>query len=142
MILKFKTKRKKRTVQKKSIKKSENENLKFLYLTASAAEEKKGENILLLDVSRLTIISDYFIIITAKSTPQIQAIAHSIGEELSKHDLKLISKEGLPDSSWIVLDYGNMVIHIMREQERNYYKLESFWSNATVINNKLHKKAS
>lgn len=141
MILKFKTKRKKRIVQKKSTKKSENNNLKFLYLAANAANEKKGENILLLDVSKLTIISDYFIIVTAKSTVQAQAIANYIEDQMSKNNFKLISKEGLTDGSWVVLDFGNIVVHIMREQERNYYKLERFWSNATVINSKLREKA-
>lgn len=141
MILKFKTKRKKRIVQKKSTKKSENNNLKFLYLAANAANEKKGENILLLDVSKLTIISDYFIIVTAKSTVQAQAIANYIEDQMSKNNFKSISKEGLTDGSWVVLDFGNIVVHIMREQERNYYKLERFWSNATVINSKLREKA-
>ena len=141
MILKFKTKRKKRTVQKKSVKKLENNNLKFLHLAASAAEEKKGEDILLLDVSKLTVISDYFMIITAKSTAQIQALANNIKEQLAKNDLKLISKEGFTDSTWVVLDFGNIIVHIMREQERNYYKLERFWSNATVIDSKPWKKA-
>ncbi|OGI20191.1 MAG: ribosome silencing factor [Candidatus Melainabacteria bacterium RIFCSPHIGHO2_02_FULL_34_12] len=111
-------------------------------MAANAAEEKKGENILLLDVSRLTVVSSCFLIITAKSQPQIQAIASNIEEELSKLNYKLISKEGFVDSNWVVLDFGDLVVHIMTEKERNYYKLERFWSNARTIDQKQWKKAS
>lgn len=134
--------RKKRTEQKKKSLNSQNNDLRFSFIAANAAEEKKGENILLLDVSRLTVVSSCFLIITAKSQPQIQAIASNIEEELSKLNYKLISKEGFVDSNWVVLDFGDLVVHIMTEKERNYYKLERFWSNARTIDQKQWKKAS
>ena len=96
----------------------------------------------MLDVKKLTVISDYFLIITAKSTTQVEAIARYIEDELDKLNYKLISKEGFVMSNWTVLDFGNLVVHIMTEKERDYYKLERFWSNATSIENKLWKKAS
>lgn len=126
---------------KKNIKRLNND-LKIVYTAAKAAEEKKGENIIILDVSKLTVISDYFLIITARSTPQIEAISRFIQEKLDDLNYSLISKEGFVSSNWIVLDYGNFVVHIMHEKERNYYKLERFWSNATLIDNKIWKKAS
>lgn len=126
---------------KKNIKKLNND-LKIVYTAAKAAEEKKGENIIILDVSKLTVISDYFLLITAKSTPQIEAISRFIEEKLDELNYSLISKEGFVSSNWIVLDYGNLVVHIMHEKERNYYKLERFWSNATLVDNKIWKKAS
>lgn len=126
---------------KKNIKQLNND-LKIVYTAAKAAEEKKGENIIILDVSKLTVISDYFLIIGARSTPQIEAIARFIEEKLDELNCSLISKEGFVSSNWIVLDYGNFVVHIMHEKERNYYKLERFWSNATLVDNKIWKKAS
>lgn len=117
-------------------------DLQTAYLAASLAEEKKGENILILDISRLSVISDYFIIVTAKSFPQIQAIAKYIAEEFSKNNQKLISKEGVTSNSWVVLDFGNIVVHIMTDKERKYYKLEQFWSNARFLDRKTCKKAS
>ena len=117
-------------------------DLDFAFIAANAANEKKGENILLLDVSKLTVISDYFLIVTAKSTPQIEAISKYIEETLSNLNYRLVSKEGFVDSNWIVLDFGNSVVHIMSEKERNYYKLEKFWSNATIIEKKKWEKAS
>ena len=117
-------------------------DLDFAFIAANAANEKKGENILLLDVSKLTVISDYFLIVTAKSTPQIEAISKHVEETLFNLNYRLVSKEGFVDSNWIVLDFGNSVVHIMSEKERNYYKLEKFWSNATIIEKKKWEKAS
>lgn len=117
-------------------------DLDLAFIAANSANEKKGENILLLDVSKLTVISDYFLIITAKSTPQIEAISKYIEETLSNLNYKLISKEGFIGSNWVVLDFGNLVVHTMIEKERNYYKLEKFWSNAIIIDKKKWEKAS
>lgn len=108
-----------------------------------AAYEKKGENITLLNVSKLTIISDYFVIITANSKPHLQILSRYI-EEILKNNFNahLISQEGVIDNVWSVLDFGDIIVHIMLEDERNYYKLESFWRNATFIDSKVWKKAS
>ena len=134
--------RKKRELKAKSKSSHKDNHLKYVYVAAKAGEEKKGENILLLDVSKLTTISDYFLIITAKSIPQIEAIATCIEENLGELNYNLISREGFVNSNWVVLDFGNLVVHIMNERERDYYKLERFWSNASLIDNKIWKKAS
>ncbi|MBI2995337.1 MAG: ribosome silencing factor [Candidatus Melainabacteria bacterium] len=127
------------TIKKEAKKKND---LEFAIIAANAAEEKKGEDVLLLDVSKLTIVGDYFLIITAKSPAQIEAIAEYITEELNNLNYKLISKEGFALSNWMVLDFGNIVVHIMSKKIREYYKLERFWSNATFIEKKLWRKAS
>lgn len=140
--MKTNLKRKNKTLSTKNIQREETTNFNLSYIAAKAALEKKGENILLLDVSKLTCIADYFLIVTAKSTPQIEAIAKYTEEKLNDLNLKLISREGFIGSNWTVLDFGNLVVHIMTERERNYYKLEKFWSNGTLIENKLWEKAS
>ncbi len=139
--LKVKTNKNKSSQTRKKIK-QEFDDLKYAFIAANIAEEKKGEDILLLDVSRLTIIASYFLIITAKSQPQIQAISTNIVERLTKENHTLISQEGFVNSNWIVLDFGNLVVHIMNNKERDYYKLERFWSNAKIIDRKQWKKAS
>ena len=135
MSLKRKSNTKKRT-------KTELNDLDFAFIAANAASEKKGESILLLNVSKLTVISDYFLIVTAKSTPQVEAISKHIEGALSDLNYRLVSKEGFVGNNWTVLDFGNLVVHIMSEKERAYYKLEKFWSNATVIEKKKWEKAS
>ena len=142
MSLNIKTNTKKRNLKTKDELKQSNNDLALAFIAAKAAEEKKGENIVLLDVSRLTVIADYFLVISAKSPAQIEAIAKNIEESMSKLKYNLIFKEGFPGSNWTVLDFGNLVVHIMNEKERNYYKLERFWSNAVVIDNKVWEKAS
>ena len=138
----IKTNRKKRTLNKKNDSKQKDNNLNLIFIAANAAEEKKGEDIVLLDVSKLTVISDFFLIVTAKSSPQIEAIAKFIEEKLNTTGCRLILREGFVASNWVVLDFGNLVVHIMTQKEREYYKLERFWSNATFIEKKQWKKAS
>lgn len=142
VILSLKGKRKKRNLKTPHKPKQEKNDLNFGCIAAQAALEKKGEDILLLDVSRLTVISDCFLIITARSTPQIEAIAKHIEETLTKLNYKPSSREGFASSNWAILDFGNLVVHIMNQKERDYYKLERFWSNATVIDKKIWRKAS
>lgn len=140
--MKAKLIRKKTTETKKINLKSGNEDLSNALIAAEAAEDKKGENIVLLDVSKLTTVSDYFLVVTANSTTQVQAIAKHVETTLKNLGLILVSKEGFVASNWIVVDFGNIVVHIMTEKEREYYKLERFWSNATIVDKKLWKKAS
>ncbi len=135
----LKQKRKNNSIKKR---KTRLNDLDFAFIAANAANEKKGEDIVLLDVSKLTVISDYFLIVTAKSSPQIEATSKHIEETLNNFSYHLISKEGFVGNTWIVLDFGNLVVHIMNEKERNYYKLEKFWSNATIIERKKWEKAS
>lgn len=138
-ILSLKQKRKNNTTKKT---KTRLNDLDFAFIAANAANEKKGENILLLDVSKLTVISDYFLIVTAKSIPQLQAISKHIEETLFNLNYRLVSKEGFVGNNWTVLDFGNLIVHIMSEKERNYYKLERFWSNGIIIDKKKWEKAS
>lgn len=140
--MKPKLNRKNKALSTRSTQRKENIDFNLASIAAKAAAEKKGENISLLDVSKLTCISDYFLIITANSTPQIVAIAKNIEEKLTNLNQRLISKEGFLESNWTVLDFGNLVVHIMSHKEREHYKLEKFWSNATLVDGKLWKKAS
>lgn len=132
----------KKNTPTKTLEKYEDKDLSIVLTAAEAAEDKKGENIVLLDVSKLTTLSDYFLIVTANTTVQIQAVAKHIEATLKELGLTLVSKEGFVASNWVVIDFGNIVVHIMTEKEREYYKLERFWSNATIIDKKLWKKAS
>lgn len=145
VILNIKSKRNKKTPKSKTNnRKKEQTNYSLgLALTAcKAANDKKGENIVLLDISKLTVISDYFLIISANSKPHLQTLSRYILDTLLKSNTTLISKEGTDNSTWAILDFGELIVHIMLESERSFYKLESFWRNATFMDNKLWKKAS
>lgn len=130
------------TIKKTPIRTTNNKDITSAVLAAQAAEDKKGKDLLLLDVSKLTAISDYFLIISAESNIQVQAIANFVEATLSEKGFKPIAREGFSHASWIVVDYGDLVVHVMHEKEREFYKLERFWSNATTVDKKVWKKDS
>ncbi len=97
------------------------------------AEDKKAAEILLLDLTGLTTVADYFVICSGGSERQLDAVADGIVEELRKEGQRPIGREGTPASHWILLDFGAVVVHILTPPERDYYGLERHWSNARTV---------
>ena len=95
-------------------------------------EDKKGEDILLLDTHEISSFSDFFVIATANSDRQLRAIADDIQKTLKKQ--KLIPRsEGTPQSGWILIDYGSVITHLFSPAMRDYYQLEELWEKAPVV---------
>jgi len=103
------------------------------HLIMDAAEEKKAENILLLDVHGVTTITDYFVICEGTNDRQLNAIQENILDELAKTGQKPTLKEGAPQSGWLLLDYGYVVVHIFTPERRSYYQLEELWREAPTV---------
>ena len=97
------------------------------------AEDKKAAEIVLLDVTGMTTIADYFVICTGGSDRQVGAIADSIVDGLHKERVIAIGREGEPESHWILLDYGVVLVHIFAPPEREYYQLEKLWAEAKTV---------
>ncbi len=97
------------------------------------AEEKKASNIVLLDIRNVSILADYFIICTGNSERQVKAIARDIGDSMGKLDAHTRAKEGMDQGRWVLLDYGDVGVHIFAPFERDYYQLEKLWSNAQTV---------
>lgn len=97
------------------------------------ASDKKAEDVVLLDIRDITVIADYFVICSGNNSRQIQAIAESIDEELGKQGVALLHREGNPETGWILLDFGDVIVHIFSPQEREYYRLERLWSEAKTV---------
>lgn len=106
------------------------------FIAANAAESKKASGTLILDVRTITILADYFVITGAQSTTQVRAIADAIEEELSKLGIKAKSVEGKREGRWVLLDFDIVIVHILQEKERNFYKLEQFWNHALIVDSK------
>ena len=108
--------------------------LSFLSLAKNAAkiaDDKKAKDISILNVKKMTAITDYFVIATAESQPQINAIADTIHKAFQEdHELKPIHRDGKASGDWFVLDYGGLIVHIMSEETRNLYTLEKIWEKA------------
>ncbi|MGD1920361.1 MAG: ribosome silencing factor [Pleurocapsa sp.] len=101
---------------------------------ADAAEDKKAEDIVLLDVSEVSYLADYFVIITGFSGTQLKAIAESIDKKIEAGYNRLpIRVSGKKEGNWIVLDYEDVIVHIFLTEEREYNNLEELWGHAERI---------
>jgi ribosome-associated protein len=100
---------------------------------AEAALKKKAIDVTILEVSGLTVIADYFVICSGESTTQVKAVASFIEEELAKKRLKPFGIEGAAYSHWILLDYGDVIVHVFEKETRAYYNLEKLWMDAKVL---------
>jgi ribosome-associated protein len=97
---------------------------------ASAADDKKAADILLLNMEKVSPITDYFVICSARNTTQVQAIADNIEDKLAEENVLPMHREGTSEGKWVLLDYGDCIAHVFLEQERNFYNLEQLWADA------------
>ena len=97
------------------------------------AEDKKAADIVLLDLGELTTVADAFVICSGGSERQIAAIAGGIVETLRDEGVKPFGREGTPESHWVLVDFGSVIVHVFTPPERDYYELEKHWSGAKVI---------
>jgi ribosome-associated protein len=113
-------------------------NSKIFKNIIKAIQEKKGENIISLDLKKIPeAVSDFFIICEGASTTQVKAIADSIEEEVRKNCDELPYKhEGRQTYQWVLIDYVNVVVHVMLPENRRFYKLEDMWSDAPQENHR------
>lgn len=96
--------------------------------------EKKGQNVLKIDLRKLeNRITDYFVICHAASTTQVSSIADSVDDVTRKAGIKPLHIEGQDNSFWVLIDYGVAIVHIFLEEYRNFYNLETLWSDATIV---------
>ena len=102
-------------------------------------QDKKGENVLSLDLRKIPeAVSDFFVICEANNQPQIRAIADSIEESVKKNcGENPYRHEGKQNLQWVLIDYVNVVVHIMMPEQRKFYKLEEMWSDAVIEEHKL-----
>lgn len=101
---------------------------------AAAAGDKKAEDIVVMDMQGISTFTDYFVICSAASDPQLKAIGGSIREQVRESlNRNPLSEDGFPTSQWIVLDYGDVIVHLFHAEKRAFYGLESLWSDAKRI---------
>jgi len=98
-----------------------------------AASDKQASDIVLLDAQGVCSFADYFVVCSGDSERQIQAIFDEVGHTLKKESILPNHHEGTVDSGWLLLDFGNVIVHIFAPFEREYYQLDKLWSQATPI---------
>ena len=92
-----------------------------------ALDDKKASNIELIDVSAQTSLSDYFVIASCQSTVQVRACIDEVEEQLEKEGINVLHKEGYSSGSWILMDYGDVIVHVMQQEMREFYGIERLW---------------
>ena len=104
-----------------------------LDLYVSAAEKRKSQDIVILDVRELTSVADAFIICSGRSNRQVSAIAETIRTELKSQGIQPLNVEGIKEGRWVLMDYGHIVIHVFYKPVREFYNLEGLWADAKRI---------
>lgn len=98
-----------------------------------ALSEKKGEDITIIEISQISIMADYFVISNGANLPQVQAMVENVQEKMGKSGFEVKRVEGNRSSSWILLDYGDVVVHIFDKEDRLFYDLERIWSDGKTV---------
>jgi len=94
---------------------------------------KKGESIVLLDMTSLSSLTDYYVIVSGGSAPHLKALTRAVHDAMKPHGRYAYRKSGEPESGWVTLDYIDFVIHILDEELRDYYRLEELWAQAPRV---------
>ncbi len=102
---------------------------------------KKGYDVKILDLTKLTAFADYFVICSADSNTQVKAVADEIDKELRDEGIKYWHKEGYKGLNWVLIDYVDVVVHIFKKDAREFYNLEKLWGDAPVKNIKDPQEA-
>lgn len=107
-------------------------NRELLLTAVKAADDKKAENILVLNMNGISLIADYFVICHGNSDKQVQAIAGEIKDRMNEMGYGVKRLEGFDEARWILVDLGDVVVHVFHRDERNYYNLEKLWGDAKI----------
>jgi len=97
------------------------------------AEEKKAKDIVVCDIRKVSLIADYFVICNGATVIQVKAIADYLVEKLDEHNYTLLRQEGYKEGLWVLLDFGEVIIHIFQPEVRDFYNLERLWKNSERI---------
>ena len=102
-------------------------------IAVKALEEKKGEDIRIIDIRNVSILADYFIIADGSNANQVQAMADNVEEELAKAGHECRQIEGYNTANWILMDYGDIIVHVFSREDRLFYDLERIWRDGKQI---------
>jgi len=102
-------------------------------LAARAALDHQALDLVILDVQGLSSVTDYFLVCSGRSTTHLRSIADAIRDEMKAAEVRPLHAEGPPESGWMLLDYGDVLVHVFLEETRVYYALERLWGDAPLV---------
>ncbi|MGG5316696.1 iojap-like ribosome-associated protein [Enterococcus sp. AZ071] len=103
-------------------------------IAVKAADSKRAVDIVALDVSEVSLLADYFLICSANSDRQINAVVEAIVEKEEENQVKVKRVEGKDGGKWVLIDLGDLIVHVFSNSEREFYNLEKLWSDAPMVN--------
>ena len=109
------------------------ESIDMVHQAREALLSKKGAGIVVLDVRELSPVTDFFMIASGMTAPQLKAMSGAVSRQLKEAGVHFFRKSGVPDDGWIVLDYVDVVIHIFLQEVRDYYAIEELWVDAPRV---------
>mgnify|MGYP000317304289 CR=1 FL=1 len=110
-----------------------NQSKEMARIAYQALSDKKGEDIKIIDIAGISVLADYFIIANGNSSSQVSALVDSVEEELHKAGYHLKQREGQSSGSWILLDFGDIIVHVFDKENRLFYDLERIWKDGKDI---------
>ncbi len=105
-------------------------------LACKALDEKKGQDIKIIDIHEVSVIADYFVIASGSNQNQVQAMVDNVEETLGRAGFEAKQIEGSKNSSWVLMDYGDLIVHVFDEENRLFYDLERIWRDGKVLDAK------
>ena len=102
-------------------------------IACKAIDDKKGQDIKVIDIHNVSVIADYFVIASGTNSNQVQAIVDNVEEQLGRAGFEAKQIEGNRNSSWILMDYGDVIVHVFDEENRLFYDLERIWRDGKVL---------
>lgn len=105
----------------------------LMELVVKTADDKRAENIAVLDMEGISLVADYFVICHGNSEKQVQAISKELKDVALENDIQLRRMEGYDHARWVLIDLGNVVVHVFHRDDRSYYNLEKLWGDANSV---------
>ena len=121
------------TIKDISRKADKMDNRQLVKLIYDAIDDRKGEHIRILDISEVSVMADYFVIASGNNKNQVQAIADNVNEVMNANQIELKQNEGYNTASWILMDYGDIIVHVFSKEDRLFYDLERIWRDGKNI---------
>ncbi len=106
---------------------------KMARIIRDALEDKKGEDIRILDISQVSVLADYFIIANGSSNNQVKALVDNVEEKMTKAGFELKQLEGNGTGTWVLMDYSDVIVHVFDKENRLFYNLERIWSDGRNV---------
>lgn len=111
----------------------ENQSKEMVKIAVKALEDKKGEDIRIIDIRKVSVIADYFIIASGGNANQVQALADNVQEALYKAGFEQSQVEGYQTANWILMDYSDIIVHVFSKEDRLFYDLERIWRDGQLV---------